>query len=112
CALAACVVVWWRSPSPGSWILSSPREGEPGRAGYFVVVHLVAFVAVALLSSYLSERVRVQGRELDERRAAVARLQALNENIIESLHSGLITTDLEGRIRFMNRGGAEITGYS
>ena len=38
------------------------------------------------------------------------RLQALNENIIESIHSGVITTDLQGRVNFMNRGGAEITG--
>jgi two-component system sensor histidine kinase PilS (NtrC family) len=38
----------------------------------------------------------------------VARLRALNENIIESINSGLITTDLEGRINFINRGGTEI----
>jgi two-component system sensor histidine kinase PilS (NtrC family) len=70
----------------------------------------VAFVSVALLASHLSERVRVQTRELDRHQGAVARLQALNENIIESIHSGLITTDLAGRVNFMNRGGAEITG--
>jgi two-component system sensor histidine kinase PilS (NtrC family) len=65
-------------------------------------------VAVALLSSYLSERLRLQGRELVERRGAVARLQALNENIIESINSGLITTTLNGQINFVNRGGTEI----
>lgn len=89
-----------------------PWGGSPGegRAYLFLVVHLVAFFAVALLASYLSERLRVQGRELAERRGAMARLQALNENIIESIHSGLLTTDLEGRIQFVNRGGSEITG--
>jgi two-component system sensor histidine kinase PilS (NtrC family) len=80
------------------------------RVSYFLIVHAVAFVAVGLLASHLSERVRVQTRELDDRRRAVARLQALNENIIESIHSGVITTDLHGRVNFMNRGGAEITG--
>jgi two-component system sensor histidine kinase PilS (NtrC family) len=80
------------------------------RVSYFLIVHAVAFVSVALLASHLSERVRVQTRELDERQGAVARLQALNENIIESIHSGLITTDLGGRVNFMNRGGTEITG--
>jgi len=80
------------------------------RISYFLIVHLVAFVSVALLASYLAERVRVQTRELDERQGAVARLRALNENVIESIHSGLVTTDLDGRINFMNRGGAEITG--
>jgi two-component system, NtrC family, sensor histidine kinase PilS len=88
----------------------SPAEAPSWRVGYVLVAHAVAFATMALLASYLSERVRVQNRELDERQGAVARLQALNENIIESIHSGLVTTDLDGRINFMNRGGAEITG--
>jgi two-component system sensor histidine kinase PilS (NtrC family) len=87
-----------------------PDPTETWRVSYFLIVHAVAFVAVALLASHLAERVRVQTRELDDRRRAVARLQALNENIIESIHSGVITTDLQGRVNFMNRGGAEITG--
>lgn len=90
---------------------AAPRPAhEPGRVGYFLVVHLVSFVATALLASYLSERLRSQTRELQERRGAIARLQALNENIIESINSGLITTDPDGRINFINRGGIEITG--
>ena len=94
-----------------SWLGPAEPE-ETWRVSYFLIVHAVAFVAVALLASYLSERVRAQNRELAERQGAVERLQALNENIIESIHSGLVTTDLEGRIHFMNRGGAEITGRS
>jgi two-component system sensor histidine kinase PilS (NtrC family) len=91
--------------------LTVPSEPAASwRVSYFLIVHAVAFVSVALLASYLSERVQVQTRELDLHQGAVARLQALNENIIESIHSGLITTDLAGRVNFMNRGGAEITG--
>jgi two-component system sensor histidine kinase PilS (NtrC family) len=85
---------------------------DPWRVSYFLIVHAVSFVAVALLASHLSERVRAQTRELDERQGAVARLRALNENIIESIHSGLLTTDLVGRVNFMNPGGSEITGRS
>jgi two-component system sensor histidine kinase PilS (NtrC family) len=87
-----------------------PELTTTWRVSYFLIVHAMAFVSVALLASHLSERVRVQTRELDDRQRAVARLQALNENIIESIHSGVITTDLQGRVNFMNRGGAEITG--
>jgi two-component system sensor histidine kinase PilS (NtrC family) len=86
--------------------------GEPGRLVYFLLAHLVAMLAVALLAASLSERLRRQGRELVERRGAVARLQALTENIIESINSGLITTDLAGRVHFINRGGSEITGLA
>jgi two-component system sensor histidine kinase PilS (NtrC family) len=100
-----------------SWYESVPANAmifraEPGRGVYFLVAHLVAMVAFALLSSYLSERLRAQGRELVERRGAVARLKALNENIIGSINSGLITTNLNGEINFMNRGGEEIIGLS
>ncbi|ANM28554.1 hypothetical protein ABI59_01350 [Acidobacteria bacterium Mor1] len=84
---------------------------DPGRLWYALVVHLLGMIAVALLCSYLSERIRAQGTELAERRGAVHRLQALNENIIGSINSGLITTDLSGSINFLNRGGREITGY-
>jgi len=94
-----------------SSVLGPSEPTESWRVSYFLIVHAVAFVSVALLASHLSERVRVQTRQLDERQGAVARLQALNENIIESIHSGLLTTDLDGRINFMNRGGTEITGH-
>ena len=88
------------------------EPAEPWRTSYFLIVHAVSFVSVALLSSYLAERVQRQTSELVARDASVARLTALNENIIESIHSGLITTDLEGTVNFMNRGGAEIIGRS
>ncbi len=95
---------YYRGVSP------APLGRDADRVTYFLMAHLVAMVAVALLAASLSERLRRQGRELVERRDAVARLQALNENIIESINSGLITTDLAGKINFINRGGIEITG--
>lgn len=84
-------------------------DGGGGRIAYLLVSHLLAMLGLALLSAYLTERLRRQNRELLERRGAVARLQAVNENIIESINSGLITTDPVGRIQFINRGGMEIT---
>jgi two-component system sensor histidine kinase PilS (NtrC family) len=93
-------------------LLGPVVSAEPWRESYFLIVHALAFVSVALLSSYLAERVHAQTSELVEREGAVERLRALNENIIESIHSGLITTDLEGVVNFMNRGGSEITGRS
>ena len=68
------------------WILVSGLLGpsEPTaswRVSYFLIVHAVSFVAVALLAAYLSERVQSQTSELVQRAGAVARLQALNENI-------------------------------
>jgi two-component system sensor histidine kinase PilS (NtrC family) len=107
-ALVAVGPVWSRGGTP----LVVALQREPGRVVYFLVAHLVAMLAFALLASYLSERLRVQRAELDERRGVVARLKVLNENIVGSINSGLITTDTNGRINFMNRGGEEIIGHT
>ena len=103
-ALAAFGLGW----SPLAPSIPGSLTGEPGRLVYVLVAHLVGMFACALLSSYLAERMQAQGREIAEHSGTVARLKALNENIIESINSGLITTDLEGRISFINRGGTEI----
>ena len=97
---------------PSVGMMPEMGEPEPFRVGYYLAVHLVGFVAVALLGSNLSERLRTTGHELAEHSATAERLRALNENIIESINSGLVTTDALGRINFMNRGGAEITQVS
>ncbi|MFQ5877882.1 MAG: nitrogen regulation protein NR(II) [Acidobacteriota bacterium] len=81
------------------------------RAVYLLVAHAVSFFAVAYLASYLAENLRKAGQELEMRRDDLARLRAFNDNIIDSMHSGLLTTDWDGRITFANRAAGEVTGY-
>ena len=75
-----------------------------------VSFHTVAFLVVGLLASKLSERLS-SGEQLKEATKSLATLQALHERIIESIRSGLITTDLEGTIYTFNAAATEITGY-
>ncbi|HZI93131.1 MAG TPA: ATP-binding protein, partial [Patescibacteria group bacterium] len=82
------------------------------RVAYSLFSHFVGFFTVAHLSSYLSLKLKAAGDELEEKREVLAKLQALNKNIIDSISSGIITTDLDGSITFMNRGAEEITGRS
>jgi len=42
---------------------------------------------------------------------SLANLRALHERIIESIRSGLITTDLDGKIYTFNSAAGEITGF-
>jgi two-component system sensor histidine kinase PilS (NtrC family) len=72
--------------------------------------HVVAFLVVGLLAARLAER-RSSGEELKLAAKSLADLRALHERIIESIRSGLITTDLEGNIYTFNAAAAEITGY-
>ncbi len=87
-------------------------EGEVAtvRILYSLVAHLVSFFAVAYLASYLTENLRRTGDELQMRREDLAQLRNYNDHIIESMNSGLLTTDWEGIITFANRGAAEIAG--
>jgi two-component system sensor histidine kinase PilS (NtrC family) len=71
---------------------------------------LFGFFAVGYLSSYLAESLRKAGRELRDKSGQVASLQAKNENIIQSMRDGLLSTDLDGAITELNPAGAEILG--
>ena len=72
--------------------------------------NLFAFFAVAYLGSLLAQTLRKKGLELAAKSEELKDLQTFNQDIIESMRGGLLTTDLEGRILVMNRSGAEIVG--
>jgi two-component system sensor histidine kinase PilS (NtrC family) len=69
-----------------------------------------AFLAVAYLGSLLSQTLSRKGVELQAKNEELRDLQAFNQDIIESMRGGLLTTDAEGRILVLNRAGAEIAG--
>jgi two-component system sensor histidine kinase PilS (NtrC family) len=95
----------------GQGIWSSLSEwGEIGLVSTYF--HLTGFLLVAILSGYLSERFRTAGRELGESERSLRILQNLHENIIQSLTSGVITLNLDGKIISANRTGLEILGIS
>mgnify|MGYP005835652823 CR=1 FL=1 len=77
---------------------------------YTILVNISAFFIVALLSSYLAEQARKSQQELKETKSDLSRLTAIHENILRCLHSGLLTTDLHGKVQYANRAAEEITG--
>ena len=81
-----------------------------GRVVQIVSFHSVAFLVVGLLASRLADR-QMSGEQLREATKSLQNLRALHERIIESIKSGLITTDLDGQIFTFNAAAAEITGY-
>ena len=83
-----------------------------------IFVNLFAFLAVAYLAGLLTAKLRQVGVQLKDTSGALESLQALHENIIHSISSGLITTGLDGRItlvngaaqRLLERSPAELVG--
>jgi two-component system, NtrC family, sensor histidine kinase PilS len=92
--------------------LSAERVVLPtaGTAQYTVATNLFGFFAVALLSGSLADKVRSAGVRLEQASTELADLQALNQHVIDSLPSGLATTDRQQRILTFNRGAEAITG--
>ncbi|MGH9942694.1 MAG: two-component system sensor histidine kinase NtrB [Pyrinomonadaceae bacterium] len=76
-----------------------------------IALHDVAFLVVGLLAARLAERQTRSDEQLMEAAHALANLRALHERIVESIRSGLLTTDLEGRIYTFNAAAEEMTGY-
>ena len=67
-----------------------------------IFVNLFAFLAVAYLAGLLTAKLRQARVQLKDTSGALESLQALQENIIHSISSGLITTGLDGRITLAN----------
>ena len=80
------------------------------RVTFNLAVHLFGFYAVAFLTSYLAHHASEAERELEAKREEVADLQVVHRDVIQSITSGLITTDRDGRITSVNRAGSEILG--
>lgn len=71
----------------------------------------VAFLVVGLLSARLAERQSRSDVRLRAATQSLATFRALHERIVQSIRSGLVTTDLQGRIYTFNAAAEEITGY-
>ena len=80
-------------------------------AFYMAGLDVFGFLAVAAFSGYLAERLRSADANLARASSEIADLQAFNEHVIESLTSGLATTDRGGRILTFNAAGGQITGH-
>ena len=78
---------------------------------YKVVLNIVAFYVVAALSERLATRLRGSANQLAKTTQRFSELRAFNERVIDSISSGLLTTDLEGRVKTFNRSAENITGF-
>jgi two-component system sensor histidine kinase PilS (NtrC family) len=82
----------------------------PGRIVYLLILDYGVFFVVAWLSGYLGEQLRRTGRELRETEGNLARVSALNRDIVSSMRSGLLALDRHGNVSLLNPMAEEIIG--
>ena len=91
--------------------LAVDSQLPPGRVALFTVgLNVFGFVAVASLSGYLAEGLRRADAKLAQASNQLADLQAFSQHVIDSLTSGLTTTDMSGIVMTFNRAAEAITG--
>jgi two-component system, NtrC family, sensor histidine kinase PilS len=81
-------------------------------AAFTTGLNVFLFFAIAFLSGSLADRLQRAGARLESASNEIADLQAFNQHVIDSLTSGLATTDLQARIVTFNRSAEVITGHS
>jgi two-component system sensor histidine kinase PilS (NtrC family) len=89
-----------------SWFVPTPWTSS--RLYLNMATNFAGFYATALLTSYLSEKLQKTSQELDANRQNLAELRALNQNVVESIPSGLITLSPDGVATFINPAGCFI----
>lgn len=73
-----------------------------------MATNFAGFYATALLTSIISEKLQKTFAELDANKQNLAELRALNQNVVESIPSGLITLSPYGTAAFVNPAGMQI----
>lgn len=98
------------------WIAAPPDRPpnahvlDQGEFAFALLRNLVGFVLVGLLAGSLSERLQRTGTELERVSESAAEYARFNDDILRSMSSGVLTTDLDGRVRILNPAGAAMLG--
>ncbi len=80
------------------------------RLFYNLIVHLVGFYGVAILTAYLARDAERSEEKLRRKQLDLTYLQGLYGDVIQSMSSGLVITDLDGKIVSLNHSGEGILG--
>ena len=76
---------------------------------YTITMNIAGFYATAFFSSFLAEQVRKSKTDLKEKENSLNHLEALHENIVQSIESGIITLNNGGKITSFNNAAQVIT---
>jgi two-component system, NtrC family, sensor histidine kinase PilS len=115
CVLYTGIVLAQYAYSGGGLLPFDARDTvlPPTRVALYTVgLNVFGLLALAGLSGYLAAGLRRADAQLEEASNQIADLQAFSRHIIDSLTSGLATTDIGGTILTFNRSAETITGVA
>jgi two-component system sensor histidine kinase PilS (NtrC family) len=97
--------------TPASPVVVVAQDLPPLRVALFTVgLNVFGFFSVAALTGYLAEGLRRADAQLQRASSELADVQAFSRHVVDSLTSGLATTEMSGRVVTFNRAAEAITG--
>ncbi|NPC84702.1 PAS domain-containing protein, partial [Pyxidicoccus fallax] len=95
------LALWLADGAPGSPL-------PPSRMLFVLGSNLLALGLIAVLAGYLARQLSATGGALSAREADLRRLGRLQQQILSSMPSGLVTCDARGRVTYVNPAGCAI----
>jgi two-component system sensor histidine kinase PilS (NtrC family) len=109
--LQAVLMYYRLLPSPTT-LEGIPISPSASRVLYQILIHVVGFVLVALLVSYLTSSLRRAHTLLEEETERATQFVALTQHVVRSVGAGILAADLEGKTLYINPAGASILGIT
>ena len=94
--------------SAGEWVVS---HKEINRLLVKSYLHTIVFMLAGMVSGYVSKRFLSRGEELAERERELESVRLSTDSILNNMSSGLVVTDMEGRILAVNPAALDILGF-
>jgi two-component system, NtrC family, sensor histidine kinase PilS len=76
-----------------------------------ILVHIVSFYILAFLASFVVEQEKKARFLLQEKESEFDQLDLLFRSIVESVDTGVMSINMQGKIKTFNRAAQEITGF-
>jgi len=96
--------------SPLQLVAGSGQERDSGTYFFYILMNTAGFLLLGFLAGYLAEELQRSSLRVRERERDLSKLATLHGSIVQSMASGLLTVDLNGRIIFSNNAAQEILG--
>jgi two-component system sensor histidine kinase PilS (NtrC family) len=105
----------------GGWVQFIPPVIDQPTLGWkasaqelaqYLVLNLGGQICIAVLAAFLAEQLRSADRRVREQRRTIRDMVRLNENVLQSLQTGLITVDRDGLIMSANHAATRLLGRS
>ncbi len=77
-----------------------------------IMAHDFGFILSGILSGFLGNELKRSKMQVEKKDTDIKQLEDFNQNIIENIESGIMTTDVNKKVTFVNRMALKILGYT